>query len=74
MHLPVAVLRIAVLGKNRPLDEDEMQFLDSVYKSESAREQAKQEEERTELAAFQLVGILPMPAFFEGNLEMVYMK
>jgi len=42
------------VGKNRPLDEDEMQFLDSVYKSESAREQAKQEEERTELAAFQL--------------------
>eukprot|EP00873_Tetraselmis_striata_P046582 jgi/Tetstr1/466846/TSEL_011303.t1 len=42
------------VGKNRPMDEDEMQFLDSVYKSETARENAKRQEEEKELAAFQL--------------------
>ena len=42
-------------GKNRALDEEELEFLDGVYDMEHASEQAKQKEEQQELNAFRLV-------------------
>ncbi|KAG2423870.1 hypothetical protein HXX76_014924 [Chlamydomonas incerta] len=40
------------VGKNRPLDADELMFLDSVAEAEAARERAWGELERAELEAF----------------------
>ncbi|KAG2441234.1 hypothetical protein HYH02_010077 [Chlamydomonas schloesseri] len=40
------------VGKNRPLDPDELLFLDSVAEAEAARERAWSELERAELEAF----------------------
>lgn len=39
-------------GKNRPLDEDELEFIDSVVEAEAARLRTICEEEEAELAAF----------------------
>ena len=39
-------------GKNRPLDEDELTFLDEVAEAEAARQRAAAQEEENELAAF----------------------
>ncbi|PSC75898.1 hypothetical protein C2E20_1152 isoform X2 [Micractinium conductrix] len=39
-------------GKNRPLDEEELEFIDSVAATEAARVRAARAEEESELAAF----------------------
>lgn len=39
-------------GKNRPLDEEEMEFIDSVAEQEAAARRRQREEEAAELAAF----------------------
>ena len=39
-------------GKNRPLDEDEMEFLDGIAAAENARRQREADEEAAELDAF----------------------
>ncbi|KAL4443281.1 hypothetical protein ABPG75_011018 [Micractinium tetrahymenae] len=39
-------------GKNRPLDEDEMEFVDSIAQAEAAARRRQREEEEAELAAF----------------------
>ena len=57
-------------GKNRPLDQEEAEFLEGVVEAESARLRAAREEEEAELAAFQAArqaaaadtGPLPAPA------------
>ena len=47
-----ARLRMPPQGKNRPLDEDELQFLDEVAAAQAARLKAQAREEDAELAAF----------------------
>lgn len=42
-------------GKNRPLDEDELEFLDAVIEKERAAEQQWKSEEQRELEAYQEV-------------------
>mmetsp|Transcript_2902 Transcript_2902/g.8176 ORF Transcript_2902/g.8176 Transcript_2902/m.8176 type:complete len:227 (+) Transcript_2902:484-1164(+) len=42
------------IGKNRPLDEEDMEFLDGVYSAEAQIEKSKRKEEQEEVAAFQL--------------------
>ena len=43
-------------GKNRALDEEELEFLDGVYGREQEIEQAKRKEDEQELDVFRLVG------------------
>lgn len=42
-------------GKNRPLDEDELEFLDNIANATAEQERAVAEQEDEELAAFQEV-------------------
>jgi hypothetical protein len=44
--------RLMKTGKNRPLDEDEMQFLDGVAEAEAARQEAAAAEEAEELRGY----------------------
>ncbi len=44
-------------GKNRPLDADELQFLDSVAAAEAAREREWAQLQQAELEAFKAVGV-----------------
>ena len=43
-------------GKNRPLDEDELEFVDQILQQEQLKEKGQQLEESTQLEAFQQVG------------------
>ena len=42
-------------GKNRPLDEDELDFLERVRSQQRAKEHLEREQDSVELDAFQLV-------------------
>lgn len=42
-------------GKNRPLDEDELDFLERVRSQQRARERLDREQDAAELDAYQLV-------------------
>ncbi|PNH01801.1 hypothetical protein TSOC_012271 [Tetrabaena socialis] len=44
--------RVDLVGKNRPLDPEELQFLDTVAAAEAERERVQGEAERSELEAF----------------------
>lgn len=46
----------APTGKNKPLDEDEVDFLDTVVQQQVAAERAARMEEQRELDAFREVG------------------
>lgn len=41
-------------GKNRPLDEDELEFLNSYFKEDTSRLQQQRREEQDDLQAFRL--------------------
>lgn len=43
-------------GKNRPLDEEEVQFVDAVEAASRQREEHERKQEQQALGAFQLVG------------------
>ena len=43
-------------GKNRPLDEDELEFVDQILQQEQMKEKGQQLEESQQLEAFQQVG------------------
>ncbi len=45
----------AVTGKNRPLDEEEVQFVDALEAASREREQQQQQQELDALEAYQLV-------------------
>lgn len=61
-HLHAQVQSLALLlaapatGKNRPLDEDELQFLDSLAEQESAAYRAQLEHENAEIESYRRVG------------------
>lgn len=42
-------------GKNRPLDEDDLQFVEAVLEQDRAKDRTVKEEERAELDAYQQV-------------------
>lgn len=42
-------------GKNRPLDDEELHFIDAVEQQRREKEQRTREEEEAELDAFQMV-------------------
>ena len=50
-------LLIVVIGKNRPLDEEELEFLEGVRSQARAKERRQQESDAAELDAFQLVSV-----------------
>lgn len=45
-----------MLGKNRPLDEDELDFINEYVTRDRAKDSAQAADEQEQLAAFKLVG------------------
>lgn len=45
-------------GKNRPLDEEEIQFVDAIEAANRQREEQERQQEQQALGAFQLVRAL----------------
>lgn len=48
-------MECAVAGKNRPLDEDDLQFVEAVLEQDRAKDRTVREEERAALDAYQQV-------------------
>ena len=47
-------------GKNRPLDEEELHFIDAVEQQQRLKDQSVREEEAAALDAYQQVGCWPV--------------
>ena len=54
-------------GKNRPLDEDEMEFMNTLADKELSRRRELQEAEKEELSAFQEVSKLLLCKFCQHS-------
>ncbi len=50
------------VGKNRPLDEDELEFLERVRSQQRAKERREREQDSSALDAYQLVWALSLSA------------
>lgn len=55
MQASQAQSQLTVAGKNRPLDEDDLAFVNALVESEQARDQSVREAERSDLESFQAV-------------------
>lgn len=53
-------MECAVAGKNRPLDEDDLQFVEAVLEQDRAKDRTVREEERAALDAYQQVQLSPV--------------
>lgn len=55
-------------GKNRPLDEDELDFLERVRSQQRAKERLEKEQDAAELDAYQLVSHACLAACCEPSV------